>query len=278
MTIFIEKSGVVLIEKFITDLLQKVETVEQFKMDDHDISLLMAHLGDSDASLRDEGLYTLVALAVEKNCLNTVQLRRMKNQLLSKKYLFKGMQEDETDDIFWRSFSNLYLAVIVEYDRTKEHFMSTKELSEIALNLCCYLTLENDNRGFIEGKGWAHAFAHAGDLANELAKHPYLESSDLSLLTVTIFRKVTNFGKMFSFGEEERLIQSLLTILKKQPDFSVSIICLIEKQQIEIDKSKSKQELIHQNNYYNTRRFYQQFLLSSNTPSIVKQKLEKWSI
>lgn len=73
MTIFIKKSGVILIEKFITDLLLKVETVEQFKMDDHDISLLMAHLGDSDASLRDEGLYTLVALAVEKNCLNTVQ-------------------------------------------------------------------------------------------------------------------------------------------------------------------------------------------------------------
>ena len=38
-----------------------------------------------------------------------------------------------------------------------------------------YMMEEKDTRGFIEGKGWAHAVAHGVDALDALTKDPFLK-------------------------------------------------------------------------------------------------------
>lgn len=52
-------------------------------------------------------------------------------------------------------------------------FLSEKEFKFVKNRAYDYVEKENDVRGYIAGKGWAHSLAHAADTLDEIAKHAY---------------------------------------------------------------------------------------------------------
>src|SRR4051812_19882784 len=75
-----------------------------------------------------------------------------------------GVGEDGTDSVFRRSFSALVLAVCLERTTTLgAGGVSHETVLRWGDRLAGWLVRERDLRGFVPGKGWAHAVAHGAD-------------------------------------------------------------------------------------------------------------------
>ena len=83
--------------------------------------------------------------------------------------------ESDNDTIFRRSFSALYMSILAAED-LKRPFLSAaafKEVLDAALR--CHAE-EKDLRGYVPGKGWAHATAHVADLLKFLGRSEKLST------------------------------------------------------------------------------------------------------
>ena len=85
-----------------------------------------------------------------------------------------GVGEDGTDTVFRRSFSALVLAVVLERATTLATTTGTGLPDDTLLRwgdrIAGWLVRERDLRGFVLGKGWAHALAHGADALGALAE------------------------------------------------------------------------------------------------------------
>nr|WP_254250609.1 DUF2785 domain-containing protein [Macrococcus equipercicus] len=82
------------------------------------------------------------------------------------------INEKNNDNVFKRSFSALFLHAIV-YSDNQEKFLSEMEYNVLIKGSIDYFINEKDVRGFVDGKGWAHAPAHTSDLIVECIKSQY---------------------------------------------------------------------------------------------------------
>ena len=134
-------------------------------------------------------------------------------ELISDRYLFASIGEKDTDDVFIRSFSTLWLTGLFWLDQ--EHpFMDLELRNQAMEKSATYLLLEQDTRGFVEGNGWAHSIAHGADLAKAIASHPLVEKR----LIPIILEGVTSCfwkGCVYTDDEDERLVANHPVIGKK---------------------------------------------------------------
>ena len=86
-----------------------------------------------------------------------------------------GLGEHGTDTVFRRSFSALVLAECIDArQRTRRRWLPDDKLLSWGDRLAAWLVRERDLRGFVPGKGWAHALAHGADALGALAESPRL--------------------------------------------------------------------------------------------------------
>lgn len=127
----------------------------------------------------------------------------------------KGLGETESDSVFQRSFSSLWLALIVEND-TKKLELKGEDLAPILETLLAYFAAERDLRGIVPVKGWAHAIAHAADLFAALAGSPHTSMNEhlkiIDCIAVKL-RDVTDW--IYVYGEESRLAVAVLQIFAR---------------------------------------------------------------
>lgn len=133
---------------------------------------LLANLASPDAELRDELSYMLLAEGIiGKGKLAPEQEHALLSMAIDNEHLFFHIGESETDTIFLRSFSNLVIAAIL-YADANNPTLSEETLDQVRRALFRYAEQERDWRGYIAGKGWAHAMAHLADALDECAQHP----------------------------------------------------------------------------------------------------------
>jgi len=127
----------------------------------------------------------------------------------------KGLGEAESDSVFQRSFSSLWLALIVGND-TKKLELKGEDLAPILEILLAYFAAERDLRGFVPVKGWAHAIAHAADLFAALAGSPHTSVNEhlkmIDCIAVKL-RDVTDW--IYVYGEESRLAVAVVQIFAR---------------------------------------------------------------
>ena len=106
---------------------------------------------------------------------------------------------------------------------------------------------EKDTRGFIHGKGWAHAIAHGADALDALAKHPLLKKEDISRILHAVqhslFRQVDYLDE-----EEERLAIIIASLIKHQDaeqDIRVWIEELAGMVETLLDENKGSLDAYH---------------------------------
>jgi hypothetical protein len=203
------------------ELKEKLQSIAQneFRLSENDelskiIPSMLNHIGSTDSELRDDLIYSAFGTWIGDRVLDAGQLPDLLPIILDEQHLLFGLGEQETDSVFTRSFSVLLLPLLLIFHRSQPLF-SAPEIHQIKKQLFYYLENEHDRRGFVHGKGWAHAIAHAADALDDLAQCTELEAPDLAELLGAIRKAVCIGTAHYAHLEEERLATAVIAVLKR---------------------------------------------------------------
>jgi uncharacterized protein DUF2785 len=169
-------------------------------------------LGDPDPAQRDGTAYPALTTWIERGVYDDL-LAGLGDGMASG--LRVGIGERDTDTVFRRSFSALVLGECIARDNSRPLLAGGKIL-EWGDRLTTWLLREQDLRGFVPGKGWAHAVAHGADTLAILARSPHLATPELTvLLDVVADRLLLRVDRLFSSGEPDRLAFATIAILRR---------------------------------------------------------------
>jgi hypothetical protein len=175
---------------------------------------LIEMLGSTDIEVRDPFAYMILAhWIVRDKCYTPDVLRGMAAQLVQN--LAAGLGEKDTNTVFRRSFSSLILSLILYHDN-QEAFLSENEVDNLLHWTLEYFKAEQDLRGYVPKKGWAHSVAHTADTFKSFARNRHLDAADLeSILTAIADKMLLPVGTAYIHGEDERMASVVLEILKR---------------------------------------------------------------
>lgn len=230
-------------------------------IDDSLIQSMAGHIGSVDSELRDELIYRTFSTWIMEDRLKSDQLAELLE--ISLELLFKGIGESGTDTVFTRSFASLWIAAIL-YSDNKHDFLPEAAIDKTRSKLTLYLASEQDVRGYVPVKGWAHSIAHAADAFDEIAQNPKLNPVAYPELTEALWNKIFISESVYVHAEEERLLLPLLEMLECGMDLKV-----IEKLLAEMpEKVLLQKQLLPEENYWflvaNCKGFLKSFYLETD--------------
>ena len=243
---------------------------------------MLRGIGNPDSYLRDHLIYGSFGKLIFSDQLNSEEIGALLEVIIGESYLFYKLGEYGKDSVFTRSFSALVIAAIIEYD-IKKKVVKQNLVQRAVHKVIHYMMEEQDTRGFIEGKGWAHAIAHGADALDALAKHPFLEKKDISHVLHAVQHCLCKQVDYLD-EEEERLANIIASLLEHQnteQDIQAWIEGLTGKVETQLDENAGSIDAYH------TKRTVKNFLkavyimLNSKEIGIESNKdifqvLEKW--
>ncbi|WP_139980775.1 DUF2785 domain-containing protein [Nocardioides litoris] len=169
-------------------------------------------LGDPDPGRRDETAYPTLAAWVSRGVYDDL-LPGLGDGMVAG--LASGLGEVGTDSVFRRSFSALVLAECIARDNARPLVLGGKVL-QWGDALATWVLREQDLRGHVAGKGWAHAVAHGADALAALASSPHLARPELTVvLDVVADRLLAPVDAVWAHGEADRLVGTTLAVLRR---------------------------------------------------------------
>lgn len=176
------------------------------------IELMLKNIGTVCPKLRDNTIYIGWINLVESNKITKNQKLWLIEGALSRDLLFDGIEEVLSDKVFTRSFTSLLLVVLLESHFENRYIEDEMERKIINLSIE-YMEKEKDNRGYVEEKGWAHAFAHGADLLETISKSIYLTYDNVERILNCISRALIDIEN-FLYGEESRIAKVIIALIK----------------------------------------------------------------
>ncbi len=207
-------------------------------------NVMLTYIGSTNSLLRDELIYyTFYQWILEKKYYHDDQLRYILKNSLNENHLYYNLGAYGDDSVFTRSFSVLILPLILIRNRS-EVFLKDDEIKGIKDKILKYFLDENDLRGYVEDKGWAHAIAHAADAIDDIVQYEMIDHGDLIEILEAIKIKMSVNHYVYVNEEDERIITAVVKILKRN--------VLTEQEVIEWIKSFKELTLPNKNpNYHN---------------------------
>ena len=172
---------------------------------------LTAMLGDIDPRLRDGIAYPVLATWVSEGVYDDL-LQGLGDGMAAG--LLVGIGERGTDTVFRRSFSALVLAECVERDNER-HVVPPDTILRWGDRAAGWLVRERDVRGYVPGKGWAHAVAHGADVLAALARSDAMGRLELTVLLDVIGDRLLTESDRLLHGEDDRLALATMEILRR---------------------------------------------------------------
>ncbi|HEY3528086.1 MAG TPA: DUF2785 domain-containing protein [Nocardioides sp.] len=196
---------------------QQVRSAEMKVPTDRPLADLTAELttmlGSPDPVDRDEFAYPILATWIAEGVYDDL-LAGLGDGMAAG--LTQGLGESGTDSVFRRSFSALVLAECIGRDNAESRLPPVK-IMEWGDRVTGWLVRERDVRGFVPGKGWAHAIAHGADALGVLAQSVHFGLTELTvLLDVVADRVLLETAAPLSSGEPDRLALATMTILRRR--------------------------------------------------------------
>ena len=109
----------------------------------------------------------------------------------------------------------LVLAECIERDNSRPLVLGGKVL-QWGDAIATWMLREQDLRGYVDGKGWAHAVAHGADALGALAASPHLGHAELTVvLDVVADRLLLPVERPFVHGEPDRLVGTTMAVLRR---------------------------------------------------------------
>ena len=191
------------------------------------LNAMIVNIGTLDSDIRDRVIYSGFYELIFIKGLSEPQLQMLLDSVLSGDLLLKGIEDKQGDDVFTRSFVSLLICLLMG-KHYQTPFMSEKQEAEVINLGLRYMESEKDNRGFVEGKGWAHAFAHGADLLGSLAESKLFSSLEAERVLHIIENSILNIDN-FLYGEEGRFARTTFQLLKHKKLDEASLIEWINK-------------------------------------------------
>jgi hypothetical protein len=180
------------------------------------LAAMMAHIGSLDPELRDELIYVgFYNLIQKKPVVSAEQLKVLLDKALSDEGMFYQLGEPEGDGVFTRAFSVLLLPLILIAHRNQP-FLDMGEVMRVQEGLLRFMREEQDRRGFVDGKGWAHAIAHGADALDDLAQCKEVNADGLREILLVVQMVVCVSDTVYTHGEEERLVTPVIALLRRE--------------------------------------------------------------
>lgn len=175
--------------------------------------ILFEYISSTDPELRDEIAYVVYANWLKRQVYSRDEIRAHVDQLLAN--LNTGLGAVDSDSVFLRTFSILFLAEIVHNDN-KAPLLSADQVQAILADALRYLETEKDPRGHIPIKGWAHALAHTADLLLTLGENRHIGPADLKHMLTGIAEKLIRSSDwIYIHGEDDRLANAVIAMLRR---------------------------------------------------------------
>lgn len=173
---------------------------------------LTAMLGSADPRRRDHTAYEVLAGWLSRGVYDEL-LPGLGDGMVAG--LRHGLGEVGSNTVFRRSFSALVLTECLERDNRRDLLTADRVLTW-GDRLASWFLDERDVRGFVPGKGWAHALAHGADAIGALADSRHVGLAELTvLLDVLGERVLIPPGLPVEAGEPDRLAGAALRILQR---------------------------------------------------------------
>lgn len=258
----------VMLKKYLTDLQQGKKEWNEVE-ESHLLDAMMQQMGAVDYELRDEQIYQAFSHRILDNALTDETLVSLLTKALGDDFLFYEIGDRNTDHVFKRSYSAKLISLILRKDLERS-FISRELLEKTQDELLLYLDLEQDLRGFVRDKGFAHSVANATDAIDELVQNPKLVVKHFPAIYQTLVNKALTTVEVYIAGEDEHLLKPIFTMLQiglpietVQESFEI-IPEFLKKQQRKLEPAK------YWILYANCNRFLKSFYYEA-------RESEKWS-
>jgi hypothetical protein len=173
---------------------------------------LFEMLGDPDPQVRDSLAYPVLATWISDGVYDDLLAGLGDGAGVG---LGSGLGRDGDDSVFRRSFSALVLAAVVSRANITGT-ISPANMLTWGDRAMTWFVRERDLRGFVNGKGWAHAIAHGADLLGQFARSFHFGVHELTvLLDVVADRVLTPTGYRLHHGEDDRLAYAVMAVLHR---------------------------------------------------------------
>lgn len=173
--------------------------------------------GSTDPVLRDHCGYEILAAWIYRDHrVSPNDLELLRRKLLPGMFFHIGEAGD--DAIFRRSFSALYLSILAAED-LRTPFMSPNGFKDTLDAAIRSYAEEKDLRGYIPGKGWAHATAHAADLLKFLGRNDKLSPDFQKRIIQAVAQRARSADSPLVWGEDARMAAALLSLVSRN-DFA----------------------------------------------------------
>ena len=173
---------------------------------------LVSMLGSPDPEQRDRIAYATLATWIGRGVYDELLVGLGDGMAAG---LENGLGENGTDTVFRRSFSVLALAECIERDN-QEHLLPPSRILRWGDRVAAWYVREQDLRGYVPGKGWAHAAAHGADAIGVLARARSFGLPELTvLLDVLADRLLLPTDALLVHGEPDRMAAAVVAILRR---------------------------------------------------------------
>lgn len=125
-----------------------------------------------------------------------------------------GLGEEGTDSVFRRAFSVLVLATVIERD-TQEYLVPADQVLRWGDKIVSWYLRERDLRGYVPGKGWAHAAAHGADAIAALAGSRHFGIPELTVLLDVLADRLALSDTPLLCGEPDRMAHAVMEVLRR---------------------------------------------------------------
>jgi hypothetical protein len=176
---------------------------------------MLVHIGSIDPELRDNLILTTLSKWARAHLYTPDQYRAILRLTLDSQHAFLGLGEREGDAVFTRSFSILAGGIAI-YMHRQQPFLTPDEVHNALDKVLEYFARENDLRGYVEGKGWAHTVAHTADLLDEFALCAEIDRSGLLRILDAIHVKAATTETVYIAEEDERLAYATLSLFSRE--------------------------------------------------------------
>ncbi|PUA80484.1 DUF2785 domain-containing protein [Nocardioides currus] len=194
------------------DVLSKGLAVPEDRPLDDLTAELTTMLGSPDPEQRDGTAYPALSTWIDRGVYDDL-LAGLGDGMAAG--LTVGLGEVGTDSVFRRSFSVLALAECLARDNEKLLLPSAR-VFDWGDRVASWYLRERDVRGFVPGKGWAHAIAHGADAIGVLAQSPYFATNELTVfLDVLADRLLDLDSGLLLAGEPDRMAAATMQILRR---------------------------------------------------------------
>lgn len=214
---------------------------------------LMEGLGALDSELRDHLCLEILWTWIAEGRYAPDEVRRILQQMLAN--LRIGVGEVGGDGVFLRTFSVLIAGAVVSYD-AKARVLSASEVREVLEAGLQYLAAEQDLRGYVPVKGWAHSVAHTADLFTALAGHPEVDAAALERVLYAVSEKLlTQTEQALVEKEGYRLGRTVIVLLSRELVPLERVEAWLRSIQGEESRRKAFVAGVDNARYHNTEQF-----------------------